>query len=164
MKYDKEEQRYQTSAAILMCILCGCRLCSLCDTRVKVNDFKDDESSEIRGGAAITNSQDDGKSNPKDTRPGGDYNVKNGPVSDDVIDVDSDSATLCDCNRDNDSDSTTVYNSDSDSDSVSYSLDVCDSGCDTDDHCFAGSEETRAFLYRHFKFTVDPDPTPGNPT
>lgn len=139
MEYDEEEQRYQTSAAILMCTFCGCRLCSLFNTRVKVNNFTDDGPSETCGGAT-TNSQDDGKSNP------GDYNVKNGPVSDDVMDVDSNSDTLCDYNGDNDSDSTTVYDSDGDSDSNSRSssLDDCGSGYDTDDDCLAGSEETKA--------------------
>ena len=103
-----------------------------------MNDFKDDEPSETRGGAATTNSQDNGKSNP------GDYNLKNGSVNDDVVDVDSNPDTLWDYNEDNDSDSTTVYDSDNDSDSDtgSSSLDDCGSGYDTDDDCFAGSEET----------------------
>jgi hypothetical protein len=73
MEYDEEEQRYQTSAAILMCTFCSCRLCSLFDTIVRVDDFEDDGPSETRGGAATTNSQDDGKSDSEDTRPDSDY-------------------------------------------------------------------------------------------
>ena len=141
----------------------GCRLCSSFDTRVKSDEGLDEPVDDH----PVADGQSDGKNELDDLEmdAGGDWPRKR--VSDIAMAVDSGcqldsgSSTAYEGDSDDD-DSTTAYDGDSDSD-VSSVYHPDDDGSDTDDDCGAGSEETRAILYRHFTITIISNETSGKP-
>lgn len=183
--YSDEHQQIQVATGLLMAVFFGCRLCLLFDTRVKIDDSKNDDMSKPIEDITILNDRNASehdlsdirvkghKSNHEDNRPMIiNSDNKLGPNSNTLYDSNSDN----EFNSDNklDYNSSTVYdrNSDNDSDSVCNSdggIDfdsICDSDsdCGTDGDYDAGSDETRTFLYRHFIISIFPNPTPGNRT
>jgi len=131
-----------------------CRLCSLFDTRVKldllnIDDLSLSDSKTIEDHDTNSNREDDTL-----MIVDSDCGVDSKPIR--VYDHDdedySDSNTAYDSDSDNDSN--TAYDGDDDSDSDLSLRNNIDEDCDTDDECTAESEETRSFLYRHFTIYI----------
>ncbi len=134
-----------------------CRLCSLFDTRVKLD---------------LPNIND---LNLSDTTTIGDHDTNSNREENIVMivdfdcEVDSKFTRLHDHDDEGYSDSNTTYDSDSDNDSnMAYDDDDdsdsnlslrnnVDENCDIDDECTARFEETWSFLYRHFTIYIVPN-------
>ena len=158
--FPDERQRLQHSTGILMGAFFGCRLCSLFDTRVKldlpnIDDISLNDSKVFRENSANSKFKDD---NWMVFNPDCDIN-KLRMIHDSKDDSSSDDMTACGSEEDGNSD--TPYDDDSDSDS--NSLYEVGGNSDTDDECTAGFEETRSFLYRHFTIYIVPNPDPEKP-
>lgn len=156
--FSDERQRLQHSTSILMGAFFDCRLCSLFDTRVKldlpnIDDISLNDSKVFRENNANSKFKDD---NWMIFNPDCDSNklrmIRN---SDDNS---CDDKTACGSEEDGNSD--TSYD---DNDSDSNSLYEVGGNNDTDDECTAKSEETRSFLYRHFTIYIIPNPDPEKP-
>ena len=157
--FPDERQRLQHSTGMLMGAFFGCRLCSLFDTRIKLDppsiddlSLGDGQVSDDRANNKLRSDDSmDIDSGHKSNKPRKVHNYEN--------DSSSDAKTVYDGERESDSD--TAYDDDSDSDSSSlYDL---DDDSDTDDECTMGSEETRSFLYRHFTIYIIPNSDPSKP-
>ncbi len=149
--FPNERQRVQHSTGILMGGFFGCRLCSLFDTRVKldlpnIDDLSLSDSKTIEDHDTNSNREDDILM-----------------IVDSDCGVDSKPTRVYDHDDEGYSDSNTAYDGDGDSDSDLSLRNNIDEDCDTDDECTAGSEETRSFLYRHFTIYIVPSSTPGKP-
>ena len=140
-----------------------CRLCSLFDTRVKL-DFPNINDLSLSDTTTIED-HDMNSNRKEDTLMivNFDCEVDSKPTRlHDHDDEDySDSDTAYD--SDNNNDSNTAYDDDSDSDDDLSLRNNIVEDCGTDDECTAGSEETRSFLYRHFTIYVVLNSTPGKP-
>ena len=155
--FPDERQRLEHSTGILMGVLFGCRLCTLFDTRVKldlpnIDDLSlDDKVVRVDGANSKLRDQNsmvfdfDCESN----KPRRIHNNNDNSCSDAKIAYNSQGDCDSDVNGDSDSDSNSLYDLDGNS--------------DTDDECTAGSEETRSFLYRHFTIYIVPNPDPRKP-
>lgn len=143
--YNNEHQRVQVIAELLAAVFFGCWSCSLFNIWVKLDE-------------GLGKPADDDQSNAKyelnniDMDAGRDTQRK--CIGDIVMAINSDCKFDSDfstaCENDSDSDFSSVYHTDN-------------NDCDTDDDCDAGSEKTRAFLYRHFTIIIASNETPGKP-
>jgi len=161
--FPDERQRVQHSAGILMGGFFGCRLCSLFDTRVKLDLPNIDD---LSLSDTTTIGDHDTNSNREDDTwmvVDSDCGVDSKPTRLHDHDGEGYSESNTAYDSDSDNDSNTAYDGDGDSDSdLSLGNNIAED-CDTDDECTAGSEETRSFLYRHFTIYIVPSSTPGKP-
>jgi len=135
--FKDERQRVQVATGLLTAAFFGCRPCSLFDTRVK---FDDPDNSNVLIDETVVAIASELRRNTKDVH----MDEMNDPKSN----SNNNARKSIDATGEVDGDSGGDSDSDFDS-SCDYSED-----CETDDDCYAGLEETRSFLYRHFSISI----------
>ena len=135
--FKDERQRVQVATGLLTAAFFGCRPCSLFDTRVK---FDDPDNSNVLIDETVVAIASEGRRDTKD--------VHVGELNDSKSASNNTTRKSIHATGEVDGDSSDDSDSDFDS-SCDYSED-----CETDDDCYAGLEETRSFLYRHFTISI----------
>ena len=163
--YPDERQRLQVSAAMLMSAFFGCRLCSIFDTRVKLDP---PDAKEPR----LDHDEAAGAENPEHVgptavpagrgRPSRTKNRGTPPVSDRPGQADGRTAGSARSDTSEQASDDDFKPDDEDSESDGDDSDH-DDGDVTDDDCLAGSDTTRSFLYRHIALFITADPAQKMP-